>query len=772
MTSTCTPISRLFRLLPLLLPVLAAAQSLEDKVSQARKLQAQSLSGMDAATLDSALKAKRAQQSVGGTRAIGERLDAVILDSLISGPASFDTLAYADSLEFDSLALHGPDSLLAQRRKRMRKPPPPKRYEQRIFQKVDRSAFSSAQGSAGRDYVLGAGDEITVSLWGDKEKEYALVLNAEGKIFLEGVGLVPLAGSNLTEAQAVLKERLAKIYSGIGRGTSHVDVSLGKAGPIKVFVLGEVKVPGGYVFTGNTSILSAMYFAQGPTDVGTVRNLQLTRGGKKYSLDLYQYLIYGQVISPNVLRDGDILFSNRAEILAQVDGDVGRPATYELKKGEGIKELIEFAGNLNPTAARQKITLQRIFPGGKADYIDLPPPQDFLAGKARFDLQDGDKIRIEKSTEASENFVTISGPVKYPGIFGYEGIKTVQDLVRKAGGLKEDAFLGRAHVVRFRPDGSSQLFAYSLDSTSIDSIGLQPEDNVLLYSLKDMYIPDSVTVSGAVFYPGKYEFREGMTVKDLVMQAGGFLPEHESGRILLFRGEARDQKVEQLVLNTAEGLDKYSGTEYLRPRDFVQVPVDPRWYDKEVVTLSGLLLRPGKYPLLHPGEQLASVLQRAGGFKPNAYVEGSRFFRSKDSVGRVGVDIKKALAQPKGKSNISLVGGDSIFVPERLNTVKIIGEVGFETSVLFKEGASVDYYIQRAGGFTRRSEKDRVVLQYANGETSSDGYFNRNPDAGSVIYVPQGPEPQPINWVSSLNILLGTLTAGVTLLLLTNQLTN
>jgi protein involved in polysaccharide export with SLBB domain len=195
------------------------------------------------------------------------------------------------------------------------------------------------------------------------------------------------------------------------------------------------------------------------------------------------------------------------------------------------------------------------------------------------------------------------------------------------------------------------------------------------------------------------------------------------------------------------------------------VPVNPNWYKTEVVTLDGLFQHPGKYGLLHPGETLADIINRAGGFKDNAYVAGGRFFRSRDSVGRVGVDIKRALESPRSKANIPLVGGDSIFVPERANTVKVMGEVGFETSVLYKDGASALYYIEKAGGFTRRSEKGRVVVQYANGETSRDGYFNRKPDAGSVIYVPQGPEPKPIEWFAGINALLGTAGVIVALIL-------
>lgn len=355
--------------------------------------------------------------------------------------------------------------------------------------------------------------------------------------------------------------------------------------------------------------------------------------------------------------------------------------------------------------------------------------------------------------------------MKYPGTYSAEDVGTVDDLVKRAGGLREDAFLGRAHVVRLRPDGSSELFSYSLDSARIGDIRLEPKDNVLLYSLKDMYLPDSVEVAGAVFKPGKYEFRKGITALDLVMQAGGYLPHHERGRILIFREQGRDRKVNQIVIQVKDGLAKSDAGYALLPNDLVHVPLDPSWYKTEIVTLAGLFKHPGKYGLLYPGEKLMSVVERAGGFKDNAYVEGGRVFRSRDSVGRIGVDIKQAQKSPRQKSNIGLVDGDSIYIPERLITVKVMGEVGFETSVLFQEGATVQYYVEKAGGYTRRSEKNRVVVQYANGETSRDGYFNRKPDAGSVIYVPQGPEPKPIEWFSGINAILGTIGVAAAVIL-------
>lgn len=754
----------------LVLPLFCLSQSLEDKVSQAKRLQAQSLLGADQMTLDSIVNDKKISGNRSGLKPLPN--EKLVLDSLISGPTGYGQESMDDSIfESGHTEANTPDSSLDNKTQTNHRLPRnlkkriPARYEQRIFRSIDRSTFGSTFGAAGRDYILGPGDQVTVSLWGDKEKEYNLTLSQDGTIFLEGLGLVALGGLNITEAQERLRGKLSKVSSGINRGTSHVEISLGHPGPIKIFVLGEVQVPGGFVFSGNTSVMSAMYFARGPSDIGTIRNLVLNRNGKKYPLDLYKYLIFGERLSPDALQDGDILFASRAEILAEISGDIGRPAVYELKKGEGIKELLTFSGNLNATAATHKMTLKRVFPDGRVDFLDLASPQTYLSGNEKFELQDGDKVLVERSSETSKFFYTVSGPVKYPGTYSSEGISTVKELVKKAGGLKEDAFLGRVHVVRFKPNGSSQLFAYSLDSTAVEAIPLEPRDNVILYSSKEMFLPDSVEIAGAVFEPGKYEFREGMSAKDLVMQAGGFLPHYESGRLVVFRGDPHERKVTQVQLDVEPGLMESREHYFLKPNDFIQVPVDPRWYKKEVVVLSGLFKQPGKYVLLVPGEKLTSVIERAGGFKDEAYITGGRLFRSKDSVGRVGLDFRRAVQNPNSKENIPLVGGDSIFVPERLNTVKVIGEVGFETSVLYKKGASVGYYIDKAGGFTRRSEKDHLVVEYANGETGGDGFFNRKPDAGSVIFVPQGPEPKQVDVIAGINVLLGTLSIGAALLL-------
>ncbi|MFC1584928.1 SLBB domain-containing protein [Fibrobacterota bacterium] len=712
---------------------------LEDKITQRQLLQEQGITNLTPAQIDSLKRLKRGQDK----QKIEGQEQTTVLDSLIQGPVKADSLGLLDTgLAIDTM---------------------PRRYSQRIFSRSPSALFGSFHSSVGKSHILGAGDEITVSLWGDKEKQYNVALNPAGKVFLEGIGLVKLEGYTAADAEDKLKKKFSRIYSGIRRGTAHVEVSKIKPGPVKAFVLGEVQLPGGYVFSGNTSILSAFYYAKGPTDIGTVRNIKLTRGKNEFFLDLYEYLLRGNTLSPNNLQDGDILFSGRAELLVEIDGDVGRPAIYELKKGEGIKELLAYAGHLNPTAATHRITLKRIFEDGRLDFLDLPPPQDFLSGKAQFELKDGDHLLVEESSELSEKFITVTGPVKYEGTYQSEGLKTVSDLIEKAGGLKEEAYLGRVHILRFQTDGSSELFSYSLKDTTLESIALQGKDNVILYSKKDMFAPDSVEIAGAVLNPGKYLYSKGMTVKGLVLRAGGFLPSYERGRAICFRPKTRDRQVESHTVKLDGGLED-TGEEFeLVARDFVLIPDDPHWYNKEVVTLAGQFKYPGKYSLLFPGERLSAVISRAGGLKKDAYALGFRFFRKQNKVGRIGIDLERALNKPKGQFNVQMMGGDSIFIPEKQMTVKVRGEVGFPTSVLYKKGGSVKYYISRAGGFTRLSDKKRVILEYANGETTSD--FYRKPDPGSVIFVPSRPEPEPIDWFKGINAVVATLGASAALIL-------
>ncbi len=710
------------------------AQSLQEKIALSKK---QESKGIYTTQIDSLTQLQEAQNP--SKAVVADSAQSInALDSLLLGPV--DSLLDS-TLEADTL---------------------PKRYSQQIFSSSPGTLFGSYPSAIGRSYVLGAGDQLKVSIWGDVEAQYSVQLDNSGKINLKGVGRLSLNGLSMEYAEKKVRNALSRIYSGINkaRATTFVEISNGSSGPIKIFVLGEVETPGGFIFSGNTSILSALYQAKGPTDIGSVRSLQLTRGGKTHTLDLYDYLLKGKQLTPNSLHDGDILFSKRASVLVEIQGDVGRPAIYELKKGEGVKELLQFSGGLNPTAAHHRVSLKRLTETGDK-YEDLSSPQDYLSGKAQFKLMDGDVLVIDSSSETSDHFISVTGPVKYEGRYDSRQIKNIADLVKMAGGLKKEAFLGRVHVLRFNDNGSSQLFSYSLENTEITSIELQGKDNVILYNKKDMYSPDSIEIAGAVFRPGFYPYSRGMTIKDFVLRAGGFLPQYEEGKALVFRINNLGRVVKSTEVTLSHGLENTSSEYKLEPRDLIHIPVNPNWYDKEVVTLSGEFKYPGKYALLFPGEKLDALIKRAGGLKKDAYQPGFKFYRTKDLIGRIGIDLDKAVTEPEGRMNIAMKHGDSLYVPEWQNSIKVMGEVGFATSVLYKKGAGVKYYIARAGGFTRFSDKKHVVLEYANGETTNE--FYRAPDPGSVVYVPSKPEDIPKDWLRFTADILSILAAAVAL---------
>jgi protein involved in polysaccharide export with SLBB domain len=639
----------------------------------------------------------------------------------------------------------------------------PERYALRIFKQAPNgSLFGSYYTSLGSNYVLGPGDKVTLSLWGDQERQYLLTVNTNGKAFVEGIGLVQVGGYTVADAEKRLTAKLATIYSGIDNNTTHAELSSVQAGPIRVFILGEVQQPGAYTFSGNTGVFSALYQAKGPSPIGNIRSIELRRGSQVYQLDLYDYLLKGILPSPSHLQDGDILRLKRAHSLVTIQGDIGRPDIYELKKGEGVKDLIQYAGQLNPSAATQSIRIERILPSGQIEPITIETPQTYMSGQKKFDLQDGDRVFIETSSELSKYYVEVAGSVKYPGKYAWSKGTTVASLLKSAGGLQEGAFLGRIHVVRPKIDGSSTLFSYSLDTTSLQQITLEGRDYVSLYSEKDMHVPDSVEVSGAIHFPGKYPFHKGMTPEDLILLAGGALPDHHESAVI-FRSNTQDRSVQELKVPIHLGKDTRNSTIALQPKDFVLLPEKPQTYLKEIVTLSGQFEFPGQYSLAYPGESLVSVIQRAGGLKKTAYAGGMRFHRHKNDVGRMGINLVKALEKPnKDPNNVGMLHGDSVHVPEQMYSVKVVGAVGTPTSVLYREGEDIHYYIKRAGGYLHNSHKSATVLEYANGESVAKNNIYRDPDAGSVITVPFVSDEDRMQAWHDANVVITPITAVIT----------
>jgi protein involved in polysaccharide export with SLBB domain len=700
-------------------------------------------------------------------------------DEALMKPVKNDTLFYVivqDTVSMDSL-MH--DSTIIERIGRMPDPTKlivkrrllvdraslrgPERYEVSFFRDAPTSVFGSTTNAINGDYPLKAGDKLVLTIWGEVEKEYPITINNQGNVNVEGIGLNSLNGLTLGQAQEVLKLKLIKIYAGIRSSRIFVNLRLESLSPVKIFLVGEVAKPGGYVFYGNTTVFQALYQAGGPNNLGTVRNIQITRGDTTFTVDLYDYLMQGKKPEPSVLNDGDIVFLPRAEILAQARGDMGRPAIYELKKGEGVRELLQYAGQVNPSAAEQRMVLQRYFPGGKQDYMDLKTPKEYMDSTASLPLQDGDVLWLTKSTDKPKEFVTIIGAVKYPGTYQFKSGMTVPDVVQVAGGALEETYMGRVQILRPLPTGGYNMLSQPLQGSV--ATPLVQRDTLIVFSLKDLHTPDSVTITGAVEHPGRFEYYQGVTAKDLILSAGGFLPNREVGKIRLehVRSDSRGMEVEALSI-TDNYESEAGGQILLKPWDHLEVPIDPNFQRPQMVKLAGAFKSPGSYALLHPGEKLMELIDRAGGFQQEAYLVGAQFYRNKDSIGQIGFDLKAAMAGSK-RDNIELQDGDSLFVSIPKVHIRVVGEVGYPSNVLYKPGKSIAWYISQAGGFRETSDLDRVMIRFANGAVSTEFDADREPDPGSMIIVPFKTPPPPVNWYVVASTFAGLITAAATLMI-------
>ena len=639
----------------------------------------------------------------------------------------------------------------------------PARYERRIFKGGQSSLFSSTTSLVGNDYPLKGGDVLSITLYGNVERQIETKLGPDGSATIEMAGRVPLAGKTLEAATAAIKQALGRSISGLNSGSTQISVTLASLSPIKVFILGEVEVPGGYVFHGNTNVLLALYLARGPSPLGSVRRMQLIRDGKSSEMDLYEYLFHGNMVdSGGVLHDGDVIVLPRAEALVEVQGDVGREATYELKEGEGMRELLFYASGLNPTAAEQSVVVERLLEGGRRDYLTIEPARTYVdSASAPYPLQDGDIVHVPKTTLDPKDNVTVMGAVRYPATYQFVEGMTIETAIAAAGGAADDAYLGRIHVRRPTPEGKRNLFSKSLE----EGMALEPSDTVVVYSKRKLLERSSVAISGAVAKPGNFRFYEGMTVKDLVLMGGGFLPNREKGKLRLER-RRDDRTIEVMDIDIEDDYEANDLALPLEPYDRLAVPVDPNWYKQEVVSLTGFFRQPGLYALRKSEERLKDLLERSGGFQPEAYLEGAHFFRKTkawrtkfaengidsigvvavDSVFQIGLDLRLALAGDS-EHNIMLQQGDSIWLPRHQASVKVWGEVSAPSNVLWRAGEDPEYYIARAGGLTRKSDPKHIYVVYANGEKSTPSHMPRDLDPGSQVYVPEKSPPPETDWL-------------------------
>jgi protein involved in polysaccharide export with SLBB domain len=660
------------------------------------------------------------------------------------------------------------------------KSPPPQKIQPfgyEIFNLAPTTFEPLDVGPVDPEYPIGPGDEIQIRLWGEVEIYHSLTVDREGQIFIPRVGGVSLNGLTLGEVRNKLEKLLSNSYSGIKRKTVFVDISLGKLKKIKIFILGEVTRPGGYLLSSVTTPLNALYYSGGATERGSLRNIKLIRHNKEIAkIDLYQYLLQGKEV-PLRLCHGDVILVPPVGRRVTLTGAVKREGIYELTSGEHLKKLIEIAGGLQPWAYTKKIEIIRIIQNEMKKIVNVNL-EKILQTETDFELKEGDEVKIPTILEEMENYVEITGRVYRAGRYELRENMRVKDLIEKAEGIQPDSYLERALIIREEKDRTTRIIRFNLAK----ALQGEPSENHLLEK-KDRIIirsvwavgakkPSFVKISGYVKKPGQYPLHQGMTLRDLIFIAGGLKKEAYKDSVeiarMITKGEKETIKIIAIPLNPSDEAEKF----LLQDKDIVFIRKNPYWETQKNVTLKGEVTFPGVYSLIKEGEdRLSDLITRAGGLKPTAYLEGM-IFKRKGEV--INISLKKALRRKKSRDNIILREGDEIFIPKKPAVVKVKGSVRFPRAVLYLPGKGVNYYIEKAGGFTETADQRAVKLILPSQHVKNPKWlwiFNTRILPGSTIVVPAKSRKREINWGEVIKNFTSVSVNAALIVLIINTLT-
>lgn len=629
------------------------------------------------------------------------------------------------------------------------------------------------------NYVLGPGDEVIIDIWGDSKQTLRQSIAPDGTIIDPQIGPITLNGLTIQEANSRLKNAYSRIYSTMNgeEPTTFMKMSLGEIRSIRVNVMGEVVVPGTYTLPSLASLFHALYCAGGVNNIGSLRAVKVSRGGKPLAeVDIYDYLLKGKSGLDIRLEDGDVIIVPPYQNLVAVSGKVKRPLIYEMKEGEAMADLLDFAGGFTGDAYKEAV---RVIRKSGREYQVFNVEK---TGFAQFTLTDGDEIAVDSVLARFENRVEIRGAVYRAGMYALDGqVSTVRQLIEKAEGVRDDAFLNRAVLYRDMPNTMRE--AQSVDvkallENRVEDIVLRKNDVLYIPSIYDLSEEQTIAVRGAVGNPGTFNYVEGMTLEDVIVQAGGLRESASVVKIDVARRiknpksmDVTNVLAENFTLTLKDGL-VIDGNEnfIIMPFDEIFVRNSPGYQVQQSVTVTGEVLFEGEYVLSEKGQRLSDLVKKAGGINPDAYVSGARLVRQMNEFERrrvestlrfaqqglrdsidvsslnlgndyyVGIDLRKALKNPGSEYDVVLRPGDRLIVPEYAGTVKISGGVMYPNVVVYEKGAGLKHYIAQGGGTLPRAKKNRAFIVYMNGTVAkSKAFAKAKPAPGCEIIVPVKP---------------------------------
>jgi protein involved in polysaccharide export with SLBB domain len=670
---------------------------------------------------------------------------------------------------------------------------------------INRSAGAASRGTSGLgspldvplgpDYVVGAGDKLTIDLWGGTTQSITRTVDSDGHIFLPEAGVVEIAGLELDKAQGLIADALKQQFR-----NAQVAVTVSGLRSIRVYVVGDVQRPGGYDISSLATPLSALYAAGGPTAVGSLRLLHHYRGKQLVEdIDLYDFLLHGMRNASAHFESGDTLLVPPAGPEIAISGAIKRQAIYELKTGETmLSTVIDNAGGFTAAASISHIRIERIDDSHQRVTVTLPDggsrgTQEENDAIAKFEVKDGDRIRVEPILPYSQRAVYLAGHVVRPGRLAYTDGMRLSDVIHSYQDLLPEP-AARGEVVRLvPPDLHAETIAFDVPDVLIGNanVDLEPFDTIRVFGRYQADAP-TVTIRGEVLRPGNYPMSKGMTAAQLVRMAGGFKRDAlvETADLTSYQVSGGNQVAESLATvhigAAVSGTD--SGADVtLKPGDILAVHQITNWSDiGESVTIEGEVKYPGSYGF-HDGERLSSVLRRAGGMLPAAYPMGAVLVREqvkqleqssrdelirqietssaaarlspnlsptnsggalqliKDQQAQVIEDLKSH--PPTGRmvihitadidswantpADIELRRGDVLTIPKQPGFVLVTGQVYNATALTFTPGKSAGWYLGRAGGTNAAANRKDIFIIRANG--SVVGRHSDGPFASDVL---------------------------------------
>ena len=527
------------------------------------------------------------------------------------------------------------------------------------------------------NYEVGTNDVLKLVVYGVQEYSADLDVSKEGTVMIDNVGRVKVAGLSIEAATTRIKQQMANsAYPSLRSGESKMALTVGDTRTIQVTIIGAQR-SGNYNVSSLSNVLSALTEAGGPNEIGSYRSIELIRQNKVIkTFDLYAFMQNGDQSQNMGLKDRDVIKVPPNKGRIEIKGQVKRPGIFELNATESFKQFLQYAGGFDDTAYTAWVKVIQKNEKEKA-VKDLAQNQ-FTS----YQPQGGDIIQVSKILDRFQNRVKLTGAVFRPDVYELTEGMRISDLVQRADGIREDAFIGRAQLVRLKPNLLKELVTVNL----FKALQKDPNENILLQREDELYINsivdlrDSLTVDllGEVRSQGRFNYVDSMTVKDLILMAGGFTfaanKQIEVARLVQFGERVTDNQVATILRTEVNGdLSFNAGQEnfVLQPMDVVTITKKVGYTNPEVVSIIGQVQNVGKYTLSTRVERVSDIVKRAGGLIGEAYGEGAYIKRSRYQIDTLKADESKTsieeaynrkfkAQQEQEKQNINkLLGGST-----------------------------------------------------------------------------------------------------------------